>query len=328
MTTVCMMPAMPPLRVIRTVVAAGGGWFGGGVPVVVTGGVLDEDDEVGAAAVGLSEAPGPATGVFPAHPPARAVNATTAIHRDVFDIGELSPLRARTDITPSRRLTSRHAVRVSDLSSAWRATLPSSAPAAAVARVGDDLLARWNEPQRRYHNVAHLAAVLRIVGEHAERASDPVAVRLAAWYHDAVYDPQRVDNEEASALLAESVLATLDVPPAQVAEVARLVRLTATHDPIPGDRNGGLLTDADLAILAADPETYQNYTQAVRAEYAFVPDAAFAQGRADVLHHLLALPRLFHTPVLRDRWEEAARANITHELTVLRRAAAPPAPAI
>jgi predicted metal-dependent HD superfamily phosphohydrolase len=217
---------------------------------------------------------------------------------------------------------------VSDLSHAWRAAVPASAPAGAVSRALDDLLARWNEPHRRYHTAEHLANVLAVVEEHADRASDPDAVIFAAWYHDAIYDPQRVDNEEASALLAESTLPTLDVLDAQVAEVARLVRLTATHDPIPGDRNGGLLTDADLAILASDSETYLAYTQAVRAEYSFVPDAAFASGRAEVLHHLLALPRLFHTPVLRDQWEEVARANITVELTTLRRDLAPPAAAI
>jgi predicted metal-dependent HD superfamily phosphohydrolase len=217
---------------------------------------------------------------------------------------------------------------VSDLSHAWRAALPASAPSGAVSRALDDLLARWNEPHRHYHTAEHLANVLAVLEEHADRASDPDAVILAAWYHDAIYDPQRVDNEEASALLAEATLPTLDVLDAQVAEVARLVRLTATHDPIPGDRNGGLLTDADLAILAADSATYLAYTQAVRAEYSYVPDAAFAAGRAEVLHHLLALPRLFHTPVLRDRWEEVARANITVELTTLRRDLAPPAPAI
>jgi predicted metal-dependent HD superfamily phosphohydrolase len=217
---------------------------------------------------------------------------------------------------------------VSDLSPSWRAALPPSAATAAAARALDDLMARWGEPHRRYHNVDHLAHVLRVIDRYADRAADPAAVTLAAWYHDAVYDPRRVDNEEASALLAEATLPTLDVPDAQLAEVARLVRLTATHDPIPGDRNGGLLTDADLAILAADPDSYAAYTQAVRAEYAFVPDAAFAAGRAEVLHHLLALPRLFHTPVLRDEWEDVARANITTELTELRRDLAPPAAAV
>jgi predicted metal-dependent HD superfamily phosphohydrolase len=209
---------------------------------------------------------------------------------------------------------------VNDLLHAWRSTLPASAPAAVVARIGDDLLARWHEPQRYYHTAEHLQGVLWVIEEQAATARDLNVVRLAAWFHDAIYDPRRVDNEEASALLAEATLPELDIEPPRVAEVARLVRLTASHDPMPGDRNGGLLTDADLAILAATPEAYRTYTVAIRREYAHVPEAAFVAGRTAVLHNLLDLPWLFHTPVLRERWEEPARANIAWELATLRNA--------
>jgi predicted metal-dependent HD superfamily phosphohydrolase len=209
-------------------------------------------------------------------------------------------------------------VAVSDLLHAWRDALPPAAPVAAVSRLGDDLLARWTEPHRHYHTVDHLQAVLAVIEDHAPAAVDPMAVKLAAWFHDAVYDPTRVDNEEASALLAESVLPELRVGLPQVSEIARLVRLTATHDPLPGDRNGGLLMDADLAILAAPPETYRAYTVAVRREYAHLDDPTFAGGRAGVLTNLLALPRLFHTAILRDRWEDLARYNVTTELANIR----------
>lgn len=205
-----------------------------------------------------------------------------------------------------------------DLLTSWRASLPAAAPADLAGRVGADLLSRWGEPHRHYHTVAHLAVVLAVVDENAGHASDADAVRLAAWYHDAVYDPRRLDNEEASALLAEATLPGLGVPPERVSEVARLVRLTASHDPSAGDRNGELLTDADLCVLASPPEVYQTYTHAVRREYAHVTDPAFASGRAGVLHNLLCLPNLFHTPVLVDRWENLARANLTRELSALR----------
>jgi predicted metal-dependent HD superfamily phosphohydrolase len=178
-------------------------------------------------------------------------------------------------------------------------------------------MARWSEPHRHYHTVKHLAAVLRIISDHDGAATDPGAVRLAAWFHDAVYDPRRVDNEEASALLAEVTLPALNLAADRVAEVARLVRLTASHDPTRGDRNGGLITDADLAILAADPDVYWAYTRAIRREYGHVPEVAFVEGRATVLRNLLDLPTLFHTPTLRDRWEEAARNNLTTELRAL-----------
>jgi predicted metal-dependent HD superfamily phosphohydrolase len=200
----------------------------------------------------------------------------------------------------------------------WLRALGANAPTADAIRIAESLLARWGEPHRSYHNAEHLTTVLSIVDSYGDRAADLDAVRLAAWYHDAVYDPRRVDNEEASALLAESQLPPLGVHPERVAEVARLVRLTAGHDPIPGDRNGALLTDADLAILAATAEAYRDYARAIRAEYAHVPEAAFHFGRAAVLEGLLALPRLFHTPELRTRWEEPARRNISGELAQLR----------
>jgi len=207
---------------------------------------------------------------------------------------------------------------VSDLLQAWRNTLPPTAPDATAVRTGSDLIARWSEPQRHYHTVDHLAAVLSIIDENAAFAADPDAVRLAAWFHDAVYNPQRLDNEEASALLAEAILPILMVPHARVAEVARLIRLTASHDPLPGDRNGGLLMDADLAILAAPPVEYRAYVDAVRLEYQHLDDAVFAAGRAGVLTNLLSLSRLFHTPALRDRWEDAARYNVTRELAAIK----------
>ncbi len=196
--------------------------------------------------------------------------------------------------------------------------MPASAPEQAVTRSGEDLLSRWSESHRHYHTRDHLAAVLSVVDRYADRAADADAVRLAAWFHDAVYDPRRLDNEEASAVLAEAVLPDLVVAPERVSEVARLVRLTASHDPLPSDHNGGLLTDADLSILAADEEVYRAYTVAVRHEYAHVPDAAFAAGRAAVLLNLLSLPSLFHTPVLKEHWEERARHNLTSELDALR----------
>ncbi|MEV3990599.1 HD domain-containing protein [Streptomyces sp. NPDC049837] len=184
-------------------------------------------------------------------------------------------------------------------------------------RYADDLLARWAEPQRRYHTTDHLVAVLDRVDELADHADDPDLVRLAAWFHDAVYLPERSTNEERSARLAERALPELGFDEARTAEVARLVRLTITHDPADGDRNGEVLCDADLAILAAAPDAYAAYAAAVREEYGFVPDDAFREGRAAVLRQLLGLPCLFRTPHGAREWEERARQNLTTELKLL-----------
>src|SRR3954471_6394157 len=183
------------------------------------------------------------------------------------------------------------------------------------------LVAAWSEPHRSYHDLAHLAAVLGLVAELAAAADDPAAVRLAAWYHDAVYDPERTDNEEVSAGRARAGLRGL-VPDERAAEVERLVRLTAGHDPDDGDTNGAVLCDADLAVLASPPPSYATYASAIRTEYGHLSDEEFTAGRIAVLEHLLALPRLYRTPQVDAAWTPLARANMAAELSLLRSRAA------
>jgi predicted metal-dependent HD superfamily phosphohydrolase len=183
------------------------------------------------------------------------------------------------------------------------------------------LVAAWSEPHRRYHDLAHLAAVLGLVGELGGAAADPDAVRLAAWYHDVVYDPRRTDNEEISAQRARAGLRGL-VDDERAAEVERLVLLTSGHDPAPEDPNGAVLCDADLAVLAAPAESYAAYASAVRIEYGHLSDEEFTAGRTAVLEHLLALPALYRTPAAQP-WTDRARANMSAELVLLRRRAAP-----
>ncbi|MGI5524215.1 HD domain-containing protein [Micromonospora sp. CA-259024] len=208
-----------------------------------------------------------------------------------------------------------------DLLDRWRAAARDAGakPGPEVTRAGEELLARWREPHRHYHTVAHLTAVLDVVDQHAGLTDRADLVRLAVWCHDAVYDPRATGdaNERDSAALADSVLTGLGVPAPAVAEVRRLVLLTAGHRVAPDDRDGALLCDADLSVLATPPATYDRYAAAVRREYAHVPEPAFRAGRAAVLTGLLALPALFRLPPLASRWEEPARDNVRRELTTL-----------
>lgn len=196
-----------------------------------------------------------------------------------------------------------------DLAGWW--PLPSG------AELRDRLLTAYADPARGYHDTRHLAEVCaRIdeIGADGRAPFDRVTVLLAAWFHDGVYDGQPA-AEQRSALWAEQELPALGVEAAVVAEVARLVRLTETHRPVDDDTSGGVLSDADLAILAASAERYAEYVAAVRTEYAHVPDDAFREGRTAILRDLLAKPHLFHTAYARERWEAAARLNVAQELS-------------
>ena len=178
----------------------------------------------------------------------------------------------------------------------------------------DALLAAYGDPARGYHDGLHLDEVLDRIDEltGAGVSGDGPALRLAAWFHDGVYDGERGD-EDRSAVWAEDALA--DTGHAE--QVARLVRLTEHHDPSDDDLPGQVLCDADLAILAAAPDRYDAYLAGVRRDYAHVSDPDFAAGRTAVLRDLAARPRLFHTPYAREHWEPAARANLARELAGL-----------
>jgi predicted metal-dependent HD superfamily phosphohydrolase len=184
----------------------------------------------------------------------------------------------------------------------------------------DELLGRYRAQERSYHDEHHVLAVAADVGEllHHVVAPDAAAVRLAAWFHDAVYDPRSTTNEHDSAELACRVLSRLGVGPARIDEVRRLILLTARHEPVDPatDPAGAIVLDADLAVLGAEPARYDAYAHAVRAEYGHVDDRAWRSGRAAVLRRFLGAATIFATPTMRTR-EARARANLAAELAAL-----------
>jgi predicted metal-dependent HD superfamily phosphohydrolase len=177
------------------------------------------------------------------------------------------------------------------LQAIWDATLVNQ------AETGARVIARYAEPHRRYHGTEHLASVLAHIDEFATEAHDLFLVRLAAFYHDAIYDiPFReLTNEEGSARLSVRELSRTGLEVEDLNEVSRLVRLTATHVPGSRDPNGELLCDADLAVLGSPPEAYARYVAQVTEEYAAVPRLDFVRGRFRVLRDLAGRD-LFNTP--------------------------------
>lgn len=184
---------------------------------------------------------------------------------------------------------------------------------------GENLLARYAEPHRRYHDERHLEDVLLALDHLWTRGEVVTAETLtAAWFHDAVYAGRPGDDEAASARLALSALEAHDVDAAVAQRVATLIVATT-----PGradsvvDAPAAHLFDADLAIFAAPRPRYEEYAAGVRAEYAHVPGDAFRAGRARVLREFTERRYLYATPAARDLWEERARRNLARELAEL-----------
>lgn len=188
----------------------------------------------------------------------------------------------------------------------------------------DVVLDRHREPHRQYHGVRHVGWVVRHVAELAEihraRITDVGALVAAAFFHDAVYDPTRSDNEVVSGRLAERALTELGWPAERADRVAGLVRATADHaaTSAPGDElDTAVLLAADLAVLGSDPANYAEYVTGVRAEYAHVSDDDWRRGRSAVLRGFVERPAIFDPALELTTWERRARANLAAELAEL-----------
>jgi predicted metal-dependent HD superfamily phosphohydrolase len=176
------------------------------------------------------------------------------------------------------------------------------------------LLPLYAQAHRAYHNADHVRALIRLVDSHAHLARDPLALKLAACFHDAVYDTTRQGNEAQSAQMADQHLSDWGCADAMVSSVGNKVRANATHQWADGDPDTALFLDFDLSVLAAPPHVYDTYARQIAQEYAWVPAEAYRAGRAGVLQRFLARPRLYFTEALREQWELQARANLTREL--------------
>jgi len=185
-------------------------------------------------------------------------------------------------------------------------------------RIRDELVRAYAAPDRHYHNLAHIEAMLDLMRAHEGALSEPTSVEAAIWFHDAVYDTRQHDNEEKSAELAAERLAGV-LSPDRIARIVSMIRATAGHVVPEGfdeaaRRDCALFLDMDLAILGSAPDAFAAYEAAVRREYGWVPDALWREGRRKVLQAFLARAAIYASPPFRASHETAARENLTRSL--------------
>ena len=155
--------------------------------------------------------------------------------------------------------------------------------------VFEELRSRYLEAGRHYHTLQHLQECLAWWETTRATANSPEAVELALWFHDAIYDPQRADNEVWSAALARDHLQAASVSSSLIEPIEALI-LATRHIHAPSHPDEQLLIDIDLAILGAGPQRYAEYERQIRAEYAFVPEKVFCEKRQEILQRFLDRP--------------------------------------
>ncbi len=203
----------------------------------------------------------------------------------------------------------------------WQRLMPMLMPGGRPACAGparapdvDRLMDAWGGPGRAYHNRDHLSACLAVLDRYRHLADRPELVELALWYHDAVYDPRRADNEEASADWAVRDLKRAGLAADDVLRVRAMVMATRHVKDEGLDNDTQLMLDIDLSILAAAEPVFDAYEQAIRQEYRHVPEQVFGAKRVEVLKRFAERERIFH---LISEFEGPARENLVRSVAKL-----------
>jgi predicted metal-dependent HD superfamily phosphohydrolase len=189
----------------------------------------------------------------------------------------------------------------------WRGT---------TGQAGDPLYAeisaRYSEPRRHYHTLAHIAACLSELERLALTHDLRERIGLAIWFHDVIYDPLAQDNEMRSAEFFQKKAIAAGMSPTLISGVSSMIKATRRHEAPPGPNAYAtrLFVDIDLAILGASPARFRVYDEAIRREFSGVPDAVYRARRKCVLRQFLDRQSLFCTPEFRERYERQARENL------------------
>jgi predicted metal-dependent HD superfamily phosphohydrolase len=178
------------------------------------------------------------------------------------------------------------------------------------------LIDLYSSSTRHYHNMGHLRACLAELDSARHLAMDAPAIELALWYHDAIYDATRSDNEAQSADMATTAMKSVGVSQIRIDAVRSLI-LATRHATPPATADEMLIVDIDLSILGKPESEFAAYESAIRQEYAHVPDAGFRQGRQLILQQFLDRPRIYLTDWFFDRYEAQARVNLRESIEML-----------
>lgn len=132
-----------------------------------------------------------------------------------------------------------------------------------------DILQRYGEKHRFYHNLAHIVACLRfldgtypVIGPQTR-----AALRMAIIFHDIVYDVKSKTNEEDSAAHARIQMSVRGFHREFMAEVVRLIILTKSHKGDANDRFGSIMIDTDMHVFAEPDRIYASYAEGIRKEF-------------------------------------------------------------
>lgn len=181
----------------------------------------------------------------------------------------------------------------------------------------DELVKKYSGSGRHYHNWRHIQTLLNFSEKYTGQLVDHDVVDFAIFYHDAIYNVLRKDNEQRSAAMAAERLPKLGIPAGKIEQVRIFIEATQSHEMPQGVAIASDLEfflDFDMSVLAADRELYRLYKDQVRKEFRLIPAALYRPGRKKFLQTCLQSRSIFKSTEFKSRYEAQARANLQWEL--------------
>jgi predicted metal-dependent HD superfamily phosphohydrolase len=189
----------------------------------------------------------------------------------------------------------------------------------------------YSKPGRYYHTSVHvleLVSYFDLICLHGYPGveDERIVVLLAIFFHDAVYDSQSsVSSEDESVALFREYASEMRLEDSVAEQVVHFIEATKNHMTVAATTDSSLLKlflDLDLSVLAKTRNAYMSYAAAIRQEYSHVPASVYCPTRANILSKFLT-GTLYQTPVLRQAWEERAKANLQEEINLLQQGIIP-----
>ncbi len=180
----------------------------------------------------------------------------------------------------------------------------------------DELQRAHAEKHRHYHTHDHINAMLKHFEHVDDQLDRPPLVEIAIWFHDAIYNVYKKNNEKRSAEWAQRFLKHNQAPEKDGRYVYDLIMATC-HNAVPTKADARYLVDMDLTILGASGKVFQHYEVCIRREYRWVPMPIYQRNRKKVLESFLKRPTIYLTDYFKETFEAKARANLEASLANL-----------
>ena len=154
----------------------------------------------------------------------------------------------------------------------------------------DEMIYKWNEKHRFYHDINHLISVLKEIENSIYfkdlNINEKHSLLLAAFFHDIVYNPKKKDNEDQSIQIFLRSFNNKD--PKMRDKVCKLIEITK-YRKRPSDKLERMFWDADNAGFKKGYNEILKNEKLIRREYSFLDSKKYKEKRIAFLESNLGL---------------------------------------